>query len=117
MPFYYYSAVLDNAVLPAAQTAKFAKSLSEAVDKEGKIRIYIQQARRLLRENDGDSYSSHIEQFTLLENLLIHLKSADPGGVYYMKTQPLQYKVAGASRQAYEFKEVVIIPCGFAFLW
>jgi hypothetical protein len=57
------SAVLDNAVLPAANTAKkscFAKSLTESVDKEGKIRINIQQARRFLRESNSDSNASHI---------------------------------------------------------
>jgi hypothetical protein len=94
------SSVLDNAVLPATNSAKkscFAKSLTQSVEKEGKIRMSVQQARRFLRDSNSDSYSSHIEQFTLVESLLLQLQNVDPLGVYYLKTQPLRYEVSGSS--------------------
>ena len=105
--------MLDNAVLPATNTAKkscFAKSLTEAVEIEGKIRINVQQARRFLRASTSDTNSSQIEQFTLVESLLLHLQNFDPAGVYYMKTQPLRYVVASSSPNAHEFKKLVVIP-------
>ena len=92
--------MLDNAVLPATNSAKkscFAKSLTQSVEKEGKIRMSVQQARRFLRDSNSDSYSSHIEQFTLVESLLLQLQNVDPLGVYYLKTQPLRYEVSGSS--------------------
>ena len=107
------SSVLDNAVLPATNSAKkscFAKSLTQSVEKEGKIRMSVQQARRILRDSNSDSYSSHIEQFTLVESLLLQLQNVDPLGVYYLKTQPLRYEVSGSSPHAHEFKELVVIP-------
>jgi hypothetical protein len=107
------SSVLNNAVVPAISTSKkscFAKSLCQSVNNEGKVQISIEQARRLLREKTGDTADEHIHQFTILESLFLELQVADPEGVYYLKTRPLQYKVSGAAVTAHEFEELVVVP-------
>jgi hypothetical protein len=107
------SSILNNAVVPSITTSKksfFAKSLTQSVMNEGRVQISVEQTRRFLRDKTGDTNEEHIKQFSIIESLFMELQIADPSGVYYLKTRPLQYKVSGAAEMAHEFEELVVIP-------
>jgi hypothetical protein len=95
---------------PSSKQGKVAAMLIEGVSRQSAPPLSTRQGYSVIRDQQKDSISHHLEDLSRLPSLLLLLKKKDPFGIYSMTVKALSYEVDGASSSASEFVSLIVVP-------